>query len=147
MQLRNLKQVVLSAIIYTIMAQVINIVGTIFTMSYYTDPANFRLWSRLMMPGNGPPGTEFFVASIAIGFLVGMIFAGAYSFLKGSIPGKGFTKGINFGLLLYLVSGVPFTLTTYLLLAVPALLLLDWAVSSLVIYLIIGAAFAKIIVD
>jgi hypothetical protein len=147
MKSRNLKKVVLSAVIYTIIAQVINIVGAIFTMSYYTDPAYFGLWSKLMMPGNGPPGTEFFIASIAISFLVGIIFAGAYSILKGSIPGKGLTKGINYGLLLFLVSGVPFTLTAFLLLAVPAMLLLDWAISALVIYVMIGVASAKILVE
>jgi hypothetical protein len=147
MNSRNLKKVVLSAVIYTIIAQIINIVGSIFTMSYYTDPAYFGLWSKLMMPGNGPPGTEFFVASIAISFIIGIIFSGVYSFLKGSIPGKGLRKGINYGIMLFLVTGVPFTLTTYLLFAVPAFLLLDWAISTLVIYLIIGAAFAKIMVD
>ncbi len=113
-------------------------------MSYYTNPEYFALWSKLMMPANGPPGTEFFIASILIDIIIGIILAGSYSLLAVSIPGEGISKGINYGILLFLIAGVPFTLSMYLLFAVPGSLLVYWAISTLVIYLISGAAFAKI---
>ncbi len=145
MQIKSFKLVVLSAVFFLIIAQIINMVEAILTMSYYTDPTYFGLWSKLIMPANGPPGSEFYLASIAFDFMIGIIFAGSYSLLMRSIPGNGIAKGINYGILLFLIAGVPFTLTIYLLLAVPASLLMYWAVSTLVIYLVSGAAFSKII--
>jgi hypothetical protein len=55
-------------------------------------------------------------------------------------------NGINYGIFLFLIAGVPFTLTTYLFFAIPYSLLGFWTISTLVIYLISGAAFAKIMV-
>ncbi len=143
----NFKQVAISSIVFLIISQIINTITAVFTMSYYTNPEFFALWSKLMMPANGPPGTEFFLASIVIDIIIGIILAGSYSLLADSIPGEGISKGINYGILLFLIAGVPFTLTIYLLFAVPGSLLIYWTISTLVIYLISGAAFAKIIVE
>ncbi len=147
MGINDFRQIVVSGIVFLVVAQVINTITVVFTMSYYTDPAYFALWSKLMMPSNGPPGTEFYLDSNLIDFIIGIIFACAYSLLKDSIPGNRITKGFNYGILLFLVAGVPFTLTTFLLLSVPVPLLLYWAISNLVIYLISGAAFAKIMAE
>lgn len=144
MRIQNFNRVVISGLVFMFISEIINTVSSILTMSYYTNPLYFSLWSKLMMPANGPPGSEFYLASIAIGIVIGIIFAATYSLLKESIPGKGISKGINYGILLFLVAGVPFTLTTYLVLAIPAMLLIYWALSELVIYLICGAVFAKI---
>ncbi len=143
----NFKLVVISSIVFLIISQIINTITAVFTMSYYTNPEFFALWSKLMMPANGPPGTEFFLASIIIDIIIGIILAGSYALLADSIPGEGISKGINYGILLFLIAGVPFTLTIYLLFAVPGSLLIYWTISTLVIYLISGAAFAKIIVE
>ena len=140
----NFKHVAISSIVFLIISQIINTITAVFTMSYYTNPEYFALWSKLMMPANGPPGTEFFLASIIINIIIGIILAGGYSLLADAIPGEGISKGINYGILIFLIAGVPFTLTTYLLLAVPFPLLLYWVISTFVIYLITGAAFAKI---
>ena len=143
----NFKQVAISSIVFLIISQIINSITAVFTMSYYTNREYFALWSKVMMPANGPPGTEFFLASIIIDLIVGMILAGSYSLLADAIPGEGISKGINYGILLFLIAGVPFTLTVFLLFAVPGSLLVFWAISSLVIYLISGAVFAKIMVE
>ncbi len=141
---RRWKGVVLSAIVFVIVAQAVNTAGAIATMGYYTDPAYFPLWSKFMMSTAGPPGPEFFALSILFNLATGLIFAWCYSLVEGSIPGEGTGKGINFGLLLFLVAGVPFTLTTYLLLAVPPLLLFSWALEALAVYALCGAAFSRL---
>ena len=140
----NFKKVAISSIVFLIISQIINTVTAVFTMSYYTNPEYFALWSKLMMPANGPPGTEFFLASIIINIIIGIILAGSYSLLAVAIPGEGISKGINYGILLFLIAGIPFTLSMFLLFAVPRSLLVYWAISTLVIYMISGAAFAKI---
>ena len=140
----NFKKVAISSIVFLIISQIINTVTAVFTMSYYTNPEYFALWSKLMMPANGPPGTEFFLASIIINIIIGIILAGSYSLLAVAIPGEGISKSINYGILLFLIAGIPFTLSMFLLFAVPRSLLVYWAISTLVIYMISGAAFAKI---
>ncbi len=145
MQIKGVKQIIASAVLFLIISQIINMGGAILTMSYYLDPAYFGLWSKLMMPANGPPGVEFYLTSVIFDFVTGIIFAGSYSLLMRSVPGSGAAKGINYGILLFLIAGVPFTFTTYLLFAVPASLLAFWTISTLIIYLVSGAAFSKII--
>ncbi|MDD5172485.1 MAG: hypothetical protein PHF60_05635 [Candidatus ainarchaeum sp.] len=140
----NWKQILLSALIFAVVSELVHTLGVIPTMGYYTDPANFGLWSQIMMPDAGPPGTEFYLASFAFAFITGCVFAWAYSVLKKCIPGKGVMNGFNYGLMLFLLVGVPYTLTTILLLAVPIGLLMGWALESFVIYGLSGLAFAKI---
>lgn len=144
MCVKDWKTVAVAAVVFAIVAQIVHTTGAVVTMGYYTNPAYFALWSNLMMPNQGPPGTDFLIASIIVNLAVGAILAGAYLVLKPGIPGKGLRKGINYGILLFLVAGVPGYLSTYLLLAVPAMLLLDWAVESLIIYLVLGATLAKL---
>lgn len=139
------RHIILSALVFLVVAQIVHTLGAMLTMGYYADPANFGLWSNLMMPAEGPPGTGFFVGSLVVNLAIGLVFAGVYSMLRKGIPGKGLMKGFNYGLLLFVLVGLPYTLTTYLLLAVPAMLLIAWAVESLVIYLVCGVAFAKLI--
>lgn len=127
------------------MSQVVHTIGAIATMGFYTDPAYFPLWSTLMMPGASPPGLMFYAASLAFSFLSGLIFAFAYTNVKKSIPGKGMMKGVNFGLLCFLMVQVTSALTMFLLLAVPAALLLSWALESLVVFAVCGAVFSKVI--
>jgi len=133
-----LKKFFLAALAYAILAQILHSIGAFLTMSYYTDPAYFGLWSSLMMPTNGPPGVEFFAVSLIFSFVIGLIFAYLYHRLKGTV------SGITFGLLLFAVSCVPGYLSTYLLLAVPTLLLVSWAVEGLVVSILGGLAIASL---
>ena len=139
------KKILLSALVFAVVSQVIHSIGAFLTMSYYTDSAYSGLWSQLMMPAAGPPGTEFYTASFIFAFITGIIFAWVYSVIRKSVPGKGLANGFNYGLMLFLLVGVPYTTTNILLLAVPAGLLMFWALESLVIYSLCGLAFAKII--
>lgn len=140
----KLNQLFLSAVVFAAISQVVHTIGAAAMMDYYTNPDYFPLWSTLMMPAEGPPGSEFFMASIVISFVIGLVFAAVYQMIKGSIPGTGVKKGLNYGLLLFLLVGVPYTLTSYLILAIPTTLLMAWAVESFVIYLLSGLAFSNV---
>lgn len=134
-----------AAINFAVVSWIVHTLGAILTMSYYTDPKYFSLWSPLMMPSNGPPGGAFYVASFAVSLAIGIIFAIFYHSLKTSLPGQGRRKGIAYGFLLFGLAGVPFTLTILMLFAVPLPLLLGWAAESLVIYLVSGMLYAGIL--
>lgn len=141
----NCKLVLLGAIAFTILAQVVHTISSALTMGWYTNPAYFGLWSKVMMPAAGPPPMSFFYLSIIFSFIVGMIFALTWDVVKKSLPGKGLCRGSWYGLLLFFVAGVPTTLNNFLLFNMPMPLLLAWTfLDGLAVFLLAGMAFSKI---
>ena len=48
----------------TIVSQIIHSIEAFATMDFYLDPNYFGVWSKIMMPGPGPPPAEFYYYSI-----------------------------------------------------------------------------------
>ncbi|MFH1256281.1 MAG: hypothetical protein V1494_03220 [Candidatus Diapherotrites archaeon] len=139
-------KMVLAAVAVAVISFVIHSIESILTMSYYLMPELFALWSKVMMPGQGAPGTEFFVLSIFFAFIGGLLYAFVFNSIKAGIPGHNETmKGLNYGLILFLVAGLPSTFSMYLLLNIPTELLSAWAVSGFIVYLLSGIIIAKIL--
>ncbi|VVB58228.1 Uncharacterised protein [Candidatus Anstonella stagnisolia] len=140
------KGILVSAILFAIVAQVVNTLGAYATMGYYTDPAYFAVWSKLMMPATGAPPVEFFFLALLLAFASGIVYAGAYSILMKAIPGKTeMGKGISYGILLFVVAIVPGYLSMLLLLNLPSGLVASWGAESLVTSLIGGVLIAKFV--
>ncbi|MEW5955490.1 MAG: hypothetical protein AB1626_03060 [Candidatus Micrarchaeota archaeon] len=135
---------VLCGIAFAVISQVVYTIEAMLDMQYYTDPANFALWSGIMMPNQGPPGTEFLLLSIAFAFVSGLIFAAAFHVLRNSFEKDALKAGAAFGVLLFFVATLPGMLATYLNLAVPAGLVASWTVAGLVVNVLGGAAIGKI---
>jgi len=135
----DVKKWILAAIVFAIIAQIVYFIGAIIDMPYYLMQDYFSVWSKVMMPAAGPPPMTFFAFSIAFNFIAGLIFAGVYERIKSLL------KGIQFGLALFLVSTVPGMFSTYLTINLPAMLIASWAVQGLVIFLLMGIAFEKIL--
>ncbi len=145
-QKKHYKAIIVSAIAIAIVAQVIHTLGAFATMSYYLDPAYFPVWSKIMMPGTGAPPATFFILTLAASFITRLIYAAAYSLLIKSIPGKTtIQKGLNYGLGLFLVSTLPYTLSLVLLINLPIALIVEWATESLAVSLLAGAIIAKLV--
>ncbi|VVC01395.1 Uncharacterised protein [uncultured archaeon] len=139
------KKIILAAIAFAILSQIVHTLGAFADMGYYTDPAYFPLWSPLMMGAQGPPGTDFYAFSIVFSLITGTIFACMYFFMKSLFKQKTcLQRGYKFGLFLFLVNGVTGTLSMYLIFAVPAMLLFSWLVQGLITSLAFGVAIAKI---
>ena len=141
----NYKQVAIAAAVIAVVSYVIHTLVAFLTMSYYTNPAYFLLWSDLMMPGRGPPGTDFFVYSLAFSFIAAALYAIVYSIIKESIPGGVTMKGLTFGAVLFIVAGGPSALSMYLLLAIPPALIAAWTVESFLVFLTAGLIIEKIV--
>jgi hypothetical protein len=144
-------KLVLSALAYVLISIVVNNIGAIFTMGYYTDPANSGLWSKLMMPGPQPPGMEFYISSIIFSLAAGAIFAYLYTLVRPALStkqpfhsSKPIDIGLKFGLLLFALTSLTGFLSMFLLLAIPFGLLFAWLVSGLIVCLASGVAFAKL---
>lgn len=129
-----------------IVAQVIHTIESMLTMSYYTDPAYFTVWSKIMMPTAGPPPTEFYYYSLTFSFITGLFFTVAYTVVEKSVPGNTFVKkGLIYGLLIWLVGGLSGSLAMVLLINLPVDLIAYWTVSGLIVDLMAGVVITKIV--
>lgn len=138
-------KILVAGIAYAIVSQAIHGLGAFLTMDYYANPNYLALWSKLMMPAQGPPGLEFYATSLFASFIAGLIFAYAYSSWVVCVAGANtLEKGLNYGFILFLVAGVTNYLALYVLLAIPTSLLIWWAAEGLVIFLSAGFITAKV---
>jgi len=145
----DLKNVAVFAVLMTIVSFVIHTIEAIATMGYYTNPAYLQVWSKVMMPVAGPPPPEFTYLSLAFAFVTWVLFAMVYVKLGGLVSGKDklnkLKQGLKFGLYAFMLAGIPGALSMYLLINLPPSLIVIWAFTGLVIDLIGGVAAAKTI--
>ena len=98
-------KILVFAIVMTIVAQVVHIVESMLTLGYYMDPAYFGVWSKIMMPGPGPPPAGFYYCSVIFAVITWAIFGFAYRKLGRAISEKNvFHKGLQFGGMIFLIA-------------------------------------------
>jgi hypothetical protein len=141
----SLKNVLISAVLFLIVSQIVHILFSFVGMGYYLDPAYADVWSKIMMPGPGPPPAEFYYYSIAFGFITALIYVIVYTKFKSAVPGDTpAKKGLNYGIWLIFIAGtIPGYLAMYLLINLPIALIGIWAAESLIIALLGGIIIAK----
>jgi len=138
-------KLVIAAIAYTVIAQIIHIVDAFLTMNFYLMPQYFSVWSKIMMPIAGPPPVSFYAFSILFALITGAIFAFIYLTIMKAVPGKTkLQKGLAYGVILFLANGIPGFLSLYLIVNLPTVLIIYWLIENLVIFLISGVVFAKL---
>jgi len=140
----NWGKVFLIGFLYTVLSMVVRQVEMLWTMKYYTDPAYFGVWNKLMMPSVGPP-PEFFIISAIITFSVGMSLTIIYYYLKEYLPKGYIPRSFFFADLMVATSFIFFTLPTFLMFNVPYGLLASWFVSTFVIILVSSLTIVKIV--
>ena len=139
------KKVILSGAIFTVISFVIRQVEALLTMGYYTDPQYFGLWSKLMMPSNGPPPAEFMITSLVFTFVTGVSLALIYYYLRKHLPQNLKQRVFYFADLMVATSFLFFTLPAYLMFNIPVGILVSWFIASFVILLSASFLFVKII--
>ena len=136
-------KVLLAGFVFMIISQIIRTIGAFLEMNYYFDPNYFGVWSKIMMPAAGPPPTSFYCYSLLFAFINGVLFSLVYAYMKGGIPVKAWLKkGLIYGLVVFLIGGIPGSLALYLLINLPAMLLIYWAIETLIINLLGGIVVA-----
>lgn len=126
-------KVLKASAIFTIFAYITHQIEAILTMRYYLMPEYFGVWSKLMMPGEGPPPLEFMITSLVLTFVTGVSIALIYYYLRSHLPENPTKRIFYFADLLIATSFVFSTLPIYLMLNVPHPLLLCWFISNFVI--------------
>ncbi len=75
----------------------------------------------------------------------GILFGIVYSVLYNGIPGKNnLNRGLNYGVILWLVGIVPGMAVTYLMMAVPTPIIVSWLFGGLIDVLVMGAVLAVV---
>lgn len=142
----NIVNILGVGVLYAFFAQIVHTIGAWIGMNYYMDPTYAAVWSQFMMPGTGAPPASFYFISLIFGILTGILFALVYHVIKDSIPVKNKDeKGILYGLLVFLVSGLPGSMAMFLTINLPLPLIALWAVEGWVIALIGGILVAEVI--
>jgi hypothetical protein len=141
----NISAVFLAGAIVAIVSMAITTLEAVVTMDIYLDPAYFAVWSKLMMPAEGPPPPVFYAANIIFSLIAGLIYSKVFVIVEEGIPGEGREKGLWYGVILFFVSGIPFLLTLYLLINLPVKFFIAGAVFGLVAYLADGLIIEYII--
>lgn len=98
-----------------------------------------------MMPNTGMPGIEFYGVSLLFNFVIGIILTLVYILIAKPIRQSSILKtGLFYGFLLFVITGIPFTLNIFLLFAVPSGLLISWIIQNLLISIISGVGIVYI---
>lgn len=142
----KIKRIIIAGVVVAVVAQIIHAIFAQLEMKYYILPTYLPVWSKLMMPAAGPPPMSFLLYSLLFTAVGTILMALAYAIIKRGIPGKNIIqKGLVYGLILVLVSAIPYYLTMILLINLPLALLTSWLVATVVHYLVGGVIIAAIV--
>jgi hypothetical protein len=130
----NWKKGIIAGLVAGVVILIIgNLSGFLFAVDYTKTP---ELWKP--MTGN------WLYNMIAIDFVEGIIYGIVFTLIYSGIPGNGWKKGLNYGLIVWLVATVPGMLMTYFTMAVPDMIVVSWTVGGLISLVIAGPVIAII---
>ena len=132
-------RLIISAIIFTIVSELIHWGGAMLGMGYYMNPAYAKVWSKLMMPAAGPPPPSFMAYSLLFAFISALLFVLVFQIVRRGVPGSGpAMRGLMYGFLVFLIAAIPGMLSMRLLINLPVGLLWMWTAEYFIIYLLNG---------
>ena len=134
-----------SIIAVLVISLIIRNLGATIGMGYYMDAKYTDVWSKIMMPEPGPPPPSFMLYSVIFSLINAFFFVFVYLIISESIPGTGLVKkGLFYGLIVFIISGISSALGLLLLINLPGGLILLWTIEALIIYIIGGILVATI---
>src|ERR1035437_8558458 len=141
----NFKKMFLTSTIFTVISFVLHQIETIIDMKYYVMPQYFGVWSKLMMPSNGPPPDSFMITFLIFTFVTGISVTLIYYYLKDHLPVEKKKRIFYFADLMIATYFVFFTLPTYLMFNVPVGLIVSWFITTFVIILSASWVLVKVV--
>jgi|GEM_PF-3003552 len=133
-------RIFIASIVFLVVAQLLHVGGIAISIDYYTHPNHYDLWSPLLISfGNINTGISFFLVNLGFGFLGAVVFVLVYTELGKALKGSPVEKGVSFGLLVFLVTNLPGSMSMFLLLNIPVEIVILWVLESFIIYLVGGA--------
>lgn len=139
-------KIILAAVVYVIISQVVRTIEASLTMSFYLDPAYFGVWSKLMMPKAGPPPPNFFILSLILSLIIGVVLAVFYERIKKVLPSKSaLGRACDYTAIVSVLTLVLSYFPMYLLINLPLNLIVVWFVSTVAIFYLSALVFVKIL--
>jgi hypothetical protein len=132
------KPIIIGGILFAVASQIILMGEVMATMDIYMMPEYFPVWSKLMMPDMGPPPTVFYAISISVSVGLALLYSTIFHVLRAGIPGTGIRKGLNYGILMFLLSSLPSMLGMWMLINLPVKFFIAGLAFGLIHYLIGG---------
>lgn len=130
-----MKKIIIGGLLAGVLFWVLGMIfGTLTADLYAMSPKVF--WK--------PMGSTWMIKIVAYNFFSAFLLAYVYSVFGSVIPGKGYQKGLIFGLLIFLVGPFLGLSMTYITMAIRAKLICMWALNSLVAYSLAGLTFQLI---
>lgn len=129
----SIRKILLTSVIFTVISFVLHQVEALLTMKYYLMPQYFGVWSKIMMPSNGPPPASFMITSLIFTFVTGISITLIYYYLRDHLPKETRRRIFYFADLMLGTYFVFFTLPVYLMFNVPVGLLVSWFISTFII--------------
>lgn len=136
------KPIIVGGILFAIASQIILMCEVFATIDIYMMPEYFPVWSTLMMPDMGPPPAIFYAISISVTFGLAFLYNAVYGILQNGIPGTGLRRGLNYGILLFLISSLPSILGMWMLINLPVKFFIASLAFGIVHYLVGGVIIA-----
>lgn len=137
-------KVFLAAFIYLVIAYALRQAEVLLTVNYYMMPDYLGVWSKLMMPTQGPPPLEFTLISVLFTFLAGIVIAAMYDFTKGLFEKGNCEKISGFTMMISVIILVVAYLPMLLLFNLPFILVVSWFVTSVLSVFLATIAFTKL---
>lgn len=106
----------------------------------YLLPVDYTSTPQLWKPMTG----DWWYNMAAIDIVEGIIYAVVFTLLFDSIPGKGWKKGLNYGLILWVVATIPGMLMTYFTMTVPDSIVASWVIGDLITLAIAGITISTV---
>jgi hypothetical protein len=133
----NVKRFLLAGIVASVLFLVLDMaLGT---------AAGFMGATFFDLPFEQPPGIE---AKIKFGLIFelinGFMLAAIYAVIHPGLPGRGWKKGISYGLIVWGLRVVMWAFSTYMMTAMPSILIAITVVTGLIEVLILGIVIAVI---
>jgi len=130
----NWKKGIIAGLVAGIVILIVGMLsGSLLAVDYTKTP---ELWKP--MTGN------WWYNIIALDFLEGILYGIVFTLLYNGIPGKGWRKGLNYGLILWVIATVPGMLMTYLTMTVPDTIVASWTFGGLITLVIVGPVIAVV---
>ncbi len=127
------KRLLVSAGFIMLISLIINSGGLFFNAEEYASNSN--IWNNHILEAE----VSFFILTLVSGFILGIILTLVYTIIAKSIRQKSILKtGIFYGILLFILVGIPLILNTYISFAISSYLLMCLIIQNFIILLLSG---------
>ncbi|RLI97222.1 MAG: hypothetical protein DRO99_03280 [Candidatus Aenigmatarchaeota archaeon] len=142
---RSPGRIFIALFVFFVISQVVYNSGVLFSMNYYTEDKYITIWSDIILSLSGSsPEMGFFYISIIFGMVASILFVSVYMFLGRGLKKGPMERGLEYGMLVFMVGILPSSFFLYLLFNITEIIAL-WTFQNLIVYMAGGLAVGGIL--